>query len=349
MKESLLLIAKGCPNKIKSAGDFRAFNMLKILKKNYDISVVASSADYGESDVKGIGCESYIVGDLFSTTKELIKTKKPKMIIISGWKTAQLLIDFIRTLTNERIIIDTIDVEFFRIQRELEFKKIDDDNHYQNIKNQELDVYIKADAIIATSKQDKEELLKNSNFRNIIELPCLFKINNVYQPYSGNSAYTIANWIHNPNILFTTYLCEKIIQKTNLKFYIVGKHTPESIKKFESEQIIIHGVEYEIEKFLAKMNILLAPIFYGAGMNGKIGQALAFGIPVVTTKLGALPYGLKHEESVMIGDNDEAFIDSINKILVDEKLRIELSINGRELMKKYTVNYWKDKFLEEIE
>ena len=346
--ENLLFIAKGMPNKIKSAGDLRAYNMLRILKNNYDISVIANSADYGDNDVKGIGCEPHLTGDSFAKVKELIKNKKPKMIVISGWRVAQLLLDFIRGLTNEKIVIDTIDVEFLRIEREIKFKGGDVSN-YHNIKNQELDIYIKSDAVIAASSQDEEGLLKNHDFRNIIQLPCLFQVNNVHKPYRVENAYTIANWIHTPNIDFTIYLCEKIIPKVDVKLYIVGKHTPDSIKKFASEKIIIHGAEYEIDKFLAKMNILLAPIFYGAGMNGKIGQALAYGIPVVTTTLGAKPYGLVHEVNAMIGDDDETFINSINRILSDDSLRIKLSLNGRELMSEYTNNFWKDSFLKEIE
>ena len=352
MKQNLLFVAKGMPNKIKSGGDFRAYNMLKILKNEYDLFVIANSADYGQSDVKGIGCESYLAGDIFSTVKELFRIKNFEIVILSGWAIAQQLFDFIRELSSStKIVVDTIDVEFLRNKRESEFKKIENPE-FEILKRQELQVYRKADLVITTSTQDKEELLKHYDFNyritKIIELPCLFEVNNSYQSTSGKNAYTIANWTHRPNVEATIFLCQEIIPKTDLNFYIVGKHPPDAIRNFASNKITICGAEYEIERFLTKMNLLLAPVFYSAGMNSKIGQGLAFGIPTVTTTMGAEPYGLIHEESVMIGDNVETFLDSINKIIKDEELRKKLSLNGRSVMENYTIQKWKDSFLQEI-
>jgi len=345
----VFFVSKGLPNLIKSAGDIRALNMLKILKSEYNIHVFSRSADFGDSDVKGLGCEPHLTGDLKNTFKNYADIQKPEIVILSHWTIANELIDFVRDICpNSRIFIDTIDVEFLRLQRKLQFDSSSiSDIEVERVKKLELEVYKKADGLIAASSKDKEELLKHHGF-NVIELPCLYSINNAYVPNEGRNSYIICNWTHEPNIASTAFLCEQVIPFTDLLFYIVGKHPPEQIRKFESSKITICGAEYEINKFLSKMNLLLCPVFYGAGMNGKIGESLAFGIPVITSDLGALPFDLEHKKTAMIANSKEEFISCIDQVLNDSKLRNDLSFGGRKLMEKFTINFFKEKFLKGI-
>jgi len=344
----LIFLARGIPNAIKSAGDIRALKMLKILKQKHSISVIARSADYGEGDVKSIGCKSYLTGDPRNSIQNCLSIKTPDIVIFSHWTVARENIDFIRLNTKAKVYIDTIDLEFLRLSRKYEYDpKSISLTEVEKIKVQEIDVYKKADGIIVASETDKKELEKHGSF-NIVILPCLYKVNNEYKTNNGKNAYIICNWLHEPNLISTRYLCEKIVPNLDVMFYIVGKHPPAELKKYETGKIILSGCEYEINKFLAKMNILLCPIFYGAGMNGKILEAISFGIPVVTTTLGAVPLGLIHRESAMIADNTEDFISCVKEVLSNEDLRNKLSNSGREIAKKFTVEFWQESFLEAI-
>lgn len=345
----LYFISKGLPNLIKSAGDIRAYNMLKILRKKFYIHAFARSADFGDADVKGLGCEAHITGDPQNTIKICLKDKSPDVVILSHWTVAKEMIEYVRRVTNAKVFIDTIDLEFLRLTRKLEFDPSSiDQKEVDRVKENELAVYRKADGLIVASEQDREELMKYYDFKTIY-LPCLFSINNAYHVNNGKNVYIICNWTHDPNIVSTKYLCEKIVPNVDVLFYVVGKHPPEEIRKFESSRVTISGAEYEINKFLSKMNMLLCPVFYGAGMNGKIGESLAYGIPVVTTTMGARPFSLIHRETCMIGDSDEKFIECVKELLNNVELRSRLSVNGRQLMKKYTVEFFQDCFCEKVE
>jgi glycosyltransferase involved in cell wall biosynthesis len=343
-------IGKHIPNLIKSAGDIRSLKMLKILKKKHNVFVFARGADFGEADVKGIGCSSHLTGDLKNTFQVHVSVKQPDIVILSHWTIASELFEFVKEISpNVKIYIDTIDIEFLRLSRKFQFDSNSiEQKEVDRVRTLELEVYKKADGIIVASEQDREELLKYGNF-NTIMLPCLYAINSEYKVNEGKNSYIICNWTHEPNIVSTKYLCENIIHNVDTMFYIVGKHPPDIIKNFESNKIVISGAEYEINKFLSKMNILLCPVFYGAGMNGKIAEALAYGIPVVTSTLGALPFGLKHRITAMIADDTNEFIKCIKEILNEKQLRESLSINSRELMKKFTIECWQEKFLNFIQ
>lgn len=345
----LYFVSRGLPNLIKSAGDIRAYKMLKILRKKFNIHAFARSADFGDADVKGLGCEAHLTGDPQNTIQICSRDKSPDVVILSHWTVAKEMIDYVKRVTNAKVFIDTIDLEFLRLTRKLEFDPSSiDQKEVDRVRENELAVYRKADGIIVASEQDREELLKHGDFKTIY-LPCLFSINAGYQVNGGKNAYIICNWTHQPNIVSTKYLCEKIVPNVDALFYVVGKHPPEEIRKFESSRVTISGAEYEINKFLSRMNMLLCPVLYGAGMNGKIAESLAYGIPVVTSTMGARPFSLIHRETCMIGDSDDEFIECVKEVLGDVELRTRLSVNGRELMKKFTVEHFQDKFLEQIE
>jgi O-antigen biosynthesis protein len=344
---NLLFISKNIPSLIKSAGDIRALKMLQILSEKYSIDVVARIADYGDSDIKRFGCIPHLTKDIKNETKNIIENKNPKIIIISHWSISEEIIDFIKNISNAKIIIDSIDLEYLRLYRKMQYDNSISKEQVEIIKNRELNIYKKADAIIMASKIDEEQLLIENNFKTIL-LPCLFEINNNYKTNNGKNSYIICNWSHEPNIIITKYLCKEIIYNIDTIFHIVGKHPPKEIVDFNNEKNLICGAEYEIKKFLNRMNFHFCPILYGAGINGKIGEALAFGIPVITNSLGANPYGLIHEETAMIAENTTEFIYSFNKLLNDNKLCEKLSFNSRKLMLKFTIEYWKEDFLKRV-
>jgi len=63
-------------------------------------------------------------------------------------------------------------------------------------------------------------------------------------------------------------------------------------------------------------------------MKGKIGEAMAHGIPVVTTPIGIQGVDLVHQENIMIGDTPEYFAKSIIELITDDELYYKLSVNS---------------------
>jgi len=343
---NLLWIGKSCPNKLKSGGDIRALKILEILRKEYEIDVIARSADYGDSDIKAIGCTSRLTRDIRSEIEIVIKEKCPEIVILSHWTIAEEFLELVKSLTSAKIIIDSIDIEFLRLARKFEFDGLNEGHIF--LKQRELAIYKKADSIIVASEPDQKELLANGDFKTIM-LPCIYEINKNYQLNDSRNSYIICNWMHIPNKISTVFLCQEVIPNIETKFHIVGKHPPQQIIDFASEKIEIRGCEYEITKFLNTMNVLLCPIFYGAGINCKIAEALCFGIPVVTSALGAIPFGLNHREHCMIAENTkESFVKNTNEVFNNKELRETLSKNGRDLMKSYTIEYWQNRLIKDL-
>jgi glycosyltransferase involved in cell wall biosynthesis len=120
------------------------------------------------------------------------------------------------------------------------------------------------------------------------------------------------------------------------------------LTRYASERIIFENTIFDLDNFLKDKFACLAPILWGAGMNGKIGEALSYGIPVVTTTLGAIPWKLQNTENALIADDAFMFNNYITLILRNEELWKKLSDNGKKLMKQYSSKNLREKILEVI-
>ncbi|HYA67092.1 MAG TPA: glycosyltransferase family 4 protein, partial [Acidimicrobiales bacterium] len=82
--------------------------------------------------------------------------------------------------------------------------------------------------------------------------------------------------------------------------------------------------------FLHGARVSVAPLRYGAGMKGKVGEALAAGLPVVATTVAAEGMGLVDGEHVLIADTPEQFADAIARLHTDNALWERLRRAGRD-------------------
>ena len=81
--------------------------------------------------------------------------------------------------------------------------------------------------------------------------------------------------------------------------------------------------------FFAGSRVFVSPLRYGAGMKGKIGQAMAFGLPVVTTSVGAEGMRLLDGETALVADDPASFAAAVVRLYRDDQLWRRLSENGR--------------------
>lgn len=94
----------------------------------------------------------------------------------------------------------------------------------------------------------------------------------------------------------------------------------------------------------------MAPLRYGAGVKGKINQSMSYGLPVVTTSIGAEGMGLVDGENVIIADTADLFAEKCIDTYHDEKLWAGLSdksvINVQE---RFSTAIWKQKISRVLE
>jgi glycosyltransferase involved in cell wall biosynthesis len=90
----------------------------------------------------------------------------------------------------------------------------------------------------------------------------------------------------------------------------------------------------DVSPYFDGCRIFVSPLRYGAGMKGKIGQSMSFGLPVVTTTIGAEGIGLRDGENALIADDPGAFANAVVRLYEDEALWNRISRQSVEHIKE---------------
>ncbi|CAN5344480.1 glycosyltransferase [soil metagenome] len=120
------------------------------------------------------------------------------------------------------------------------------------------------------------------------------------------------------------------------KLWIVGRLIPETIvnlSKTNNDIEITESIADARDAYLSA-SVMVAPIKGSGGTRLKILEAMAAGLPVVSTSIGVSGLHLKNGNEAMISDTSEGLASETIKLLNDKKLREKIGKNGQEFVKK---------------
>ena len=125
--------------------------------------------------------------------------------------------------------------------------------------------------------------------------------------------------------------------RPQLKFYIVGRGDTPAIRDlaWHDPQIVVTGEVQDIRPFLARARVFICPIRIGSGFRAKILEAMASGVPVVSTSLGAegIPSGGGPAGAgLLLADTPGQMLKCIRLLLSDEGLCAAMAAEARELV-----------------
>jgi glycosyltransferase involved in cell wall biosynthesis len=121
-----------------------------------------------------------------------------------------------------------------------------------------------------------------------------------------------------------------------VELHVVGVNAPAEFAEFASQGVRILGYVPALDPIMFRSRVFVAPIRFGSGVNGKIGEALSYGVPVVTTTIGAEGWGFT-DGQVLIGDSAADFAAAVVDLYQDNALWQTLSDKGfRHIADHYT-------------
>ncbi|WP_213277227.1 glycosyltransferase family 4 protein [Chryseobacterium indologenes] len=255
-------------------------------------------------------------------------------------------------LPSTRFIYDMVDIHFLRFKRaiELEPTRISLKKNYKHFFRLETVVAPQLDYIIAISDKEKEIMSQYADKNKIIT------ISNIHYPkidiserknFSDSKGITFIGSIHEPNIDAVKFLYEKImpiVWKTNpeLEVSIIGNVSEKLDLKLYSKFKFLGFVE-NIEEHFMNSKIMVAPLRFGAGVKGKIGQAFEYFFPVVTTDIGAEGMKLTDKKNVLIANDENSFAEAIIQLNTNEELWNTLSQNSVDSLRAFSPEEVKEK------
>ena len=135
---------------------------------------------------------------------------------------------------------------------------------------------------------------------------------------------------------FLDKIFPEVYRRTKAPFYIVGSKAPEEIMQIKTEGVIVKGFvsEEELQQLYESCRIAVVPLRYGAGVKGKVVEALYYGIPVVTTSVGA--EGIAGIEAMAaVKDQEEELIQIISELYENKEELTRMSEKSQQFVRQY--------------
>ena len=125
-------------------------------------------------------------------------------------------------------------------------------------------------------------------------------------------------------------------------FSVIGKNPPASIRDLSDSSsqgsgsgIVVTGYVADPQPYLEKAAVFVVPLFSGGGMRVKIVDGWRWGLPIVSTTIGAEGIHYRDGENILIADSPEDFARAVIRVLAEPDLAQRLRLNGRRWVKEH--------------
>jgi glycosyltransferase involved in cell wall biosynthesis len=250
------------------------------------------------------------------------------LILLESLYTTPYL-DTIRNHSQAKVILRSHNVEF-RLWEQLAencrsgWKKWYLKKLARDLKTYELATLQKVDCIFSITKNDLEMIQKQGiHTRNKI-IPVALNQSEREIDDTNMSVFFIGSMNWQPNFEAAQRLVQKIFPEVRKRFphvqlHIAGSYMGNHFPSDESAGILNHGFAEDLHGFMRSSGILVLPIRSGSGVRIKLLEAMALGVPIVSSPIGAL--GITKEDGICITHDDTEMIEQISQLLSDPNRR----------------------------
>ncbi|WGF91366.1 glycosyltransferase [Aequorivita marisscotiae] len=365
--KKLLIIGHTFPEPSTTAAGSRMMQLLQLFEaEQYEITFASTASVSGHTaklELRNISVKNILLND--PSFDEFIKNLNPEIVLFDryiseeqfGWRISE-------NCPNCLKILDTEDLHFLRKAREEAIKanlSVSDANLFSNLAKRELASILRCDLSLIISEYEMELLQNTFKISGEILHYLPFLIESVSEEIQTSSFkerqnfIAIGNLLHAPNVDSVLQLkqiwpeIKKQLPKAELHIY--GAYASQQILQLNNkkEGFIIKGWANNLETTLQMYRLQLAPLRFGAGLKGKLLDAMRFGLPSVTTKIGAEAMGGKYPFGGAITDEQTNFITQAIHLYSDENTWQEAQKNGFGIIKnRFRKNLFSKQFMSRI-
>lgn len=343
-RKKLLFIDWSTPRPDRDAGSLTAYHLMEILVYlGYDVTFVPSDLEYlgaYTEALRDLGVRCLHREDIGSVNTHLVvEGQGYDLAFLCRAPIAGLYIDDIRAhAPRAKILLGTSDLHFLRDMREAELSG--DKARLEEAEDWELDIIRRCDIGIVMSEVEREILRAEAPEADVRLLPLMFvDVDTENAPFSmRRDIIFIGGFPHQPNVDAALYFAREIFplvreRLPHVIWHVVGNAPPAEVLALgEQRGIRVHGHVKDIAPLFRSVRVSVAPLRYGAGIKGKVGTSLAFGVPTVLTSIAAEGMEVEDGAEVSVADDPAAFAQAIVDLYNDEPTWTRMSEAGRAAM-----------------
>ena len=365
--QNILVIGFVWPEPNSSAAGTRMEQLLLLFKQWGWRVTYATPAMESEFmiDLGAIGVEKKSIKLNCSSFDDFVQELNPTMVFFDrflmeeqfGWRVAEFSPNALR-------ILDTIDLHCLRLSRQKAIKekrKFEfQDLLTEEISKREIASILRCDLSIMVSEVEME-LLQNTfkidpdllYYLPLFLEPISEEESSLWLPFEERKDFIfIGNFVHEPNWNAVQYLNETIwplirkeLPEANLLVY--GAYPSQKVLQLHQPKKGFHilGRAENAQKVVSKAKVVLAPLRFGAGIKGKLLEAMQCGTPSVTTSIGAESMCGNLPWNGFITDDPAEFASKAIALYNDKSIWNSAQNNGLAIIEK---RYLKSDFISDF-
>jgi glycosyltransferase involved in cell wall biosynthesis len=362
----LVIIGSVWPEPQSTAAGSRMLQLISLFQEQgYDVTFMCSASQSDFSyDLSQISVRTQSI-ELNNVSFDLEIAKiNPSIVLFDrfmieeqyGWRVGEQCPNALR-------ILDTEDLHFLRKAREIAYKQnrtlIFEDYISDTFKREMASIY-RCDLTLLISEFEMQlatEIFK-IDASILYYLPFLSEEVNTKVPKFEDRQHfvSIGNFLHKPNwqtvLLLKKYWSTIKKQLPEAQLLVYGAYVTEKAKQLhdEKEGFLIQGRADNVVTVFQNARVLLAPIPYGAGLKGKLFEAMQYGLPSVTTEMGAEGMHGNLEWNGAIATHESDFINHAIQLYTEEnQWKTALKKGYKIIEKRFKTSLFAADFINKVD
>lgn len=353
MRKHLLIIGFVWPEPKSSAAGSRMMQLIASFQsQNYQITFSSPCAKSENAfDLASINVAQNTIELNNSSFDTYIKTLNPTVVLFDrfmmeeqfGWRVAEYCPNALR-------VLDTEDLHCLRKGRQKAFKDQKPFNTsylFNEIAKREIASIYRCDLSLIISEAELRILKHQFKVDDSLLMYLPFMLDSVtLETIQGLPEYeerqdfiTIGNFLHEPNynaVLFLKTTIWPLIRHKlpKAQLHVYGAYVSQKATQLhnDKEGFLIHGFANNVNEVMQKAKVCLAPIRFGAGLKGKLIDAMQNGTPCITTQIGAEGIYGSLDVNGYIEDNPQDFADKAAELYINKSLWKAKQSNGFKII-----------------
>lgn len=255
--------------------------------------------------------------------EDLVEAAPWAAIIVSFPELADRLLSVARASAGRTpVIVDDVDLHFLRLERAAA-AGVNVPGQLHIAKETELAIYARSDGVIAASDVEQEVLEHEIRGLPVFTFPvaaeAIASSENSARP-EGRAIF-LGNMVHEPNRDAVEWWIDEISEQceTRTVLRVVGSGSTRHAEDWgRSDRVDVAGWVEHLEDEFRGGRLFVAPIRYGAGTKGKLMTAVRFGLPIVTTSIGAEGYPESFGACLVVADEPAEFALAVDRLMSDD-------------------------------
>ena len=251
--------------------------------------------------------------------KRLLSSRNFRVVILSRPMVAGALLGPVRRAAPKlKIIYDMLDVHHLRAEREAALTgEARAAREAKMLRRLETRLARGADLLWCGSPPDQEIMARLAPGVPSVVVPTVHALHGRGRRFTQREHLLfVGNFSHRPNEDAVHFMAREVLplirkSLSGIELLVVGVNAPLEFAEYASSGVRLLGYVPDLDPIMSGCRIFVAPIRFGSGVNGKIGEALSYGLPVVTTTVGAEGWGFTDGEQVLIADTPSDFAGAV--------------------------------------